>query len=287
MYHKRWFFLLICMLLAATFACNIPFQGTQPEIPTSTVEKEGLPEGNTAEPSSPEDTKPPAEPVQPPTEAPTATTAPEPANLCAHPYYPIKLGDKRAYRSTSDAEVAEYSIEVIAVDEDSFTVHQEYEQYTNDVTWTCTENGIVSGGENLLNFSGMDITTDDFMVQGETLPKAELWETGYAWQQTTTITGTISEEGDQYPIILSLHFDKRITGKEPVSVPAGDYQNAFRVESTVTANYQILVPDLAMPPISFTFATTEWYVQDVGLVKMEMTGDTFSEITELLSYETR
>jgi hypothetical protein len=97
---------------------------------------------------------------------------------------------------------------------------------------------------------------------------------------STTVTSTTTLEGDTMTCILEGHYMQRVIGRESVSVPAGTFPDALKVEyiSTVTV-------------VSCTDGGTSggsvhdyyWYVNGVGFVKMEA-ADGKSYGSELISY---
>jgi len=79
-----------------------------------------------------------------------------------------------------------------------------------------------------------------------------------------------------------------VTAIEAISVPAGDFPNAVRVETASSIGSVISMGGQAQPGVTLEMPYTSWYVEGVGLVRTEMPdffGDGANYITELVSYE--
>jgi predicted regulator of Ras-like GTPase activity (Roadblock/LC7/MglB family) len=70
-----------------------------------------------------------------------------------------------------------------------------------------------------------------------------------------------------------------------ISVLAGDYAEAMRVDSSTQMVITGKAGDISIPPIEFEFQTTTRHVKHVGLVKSEMVDQMGAFTGELLSIE--
>jgi hypothetical protein len=87
---------------------------------------------------------------------------------------------------------------------------------------------------------------------------------------TTTSDATVMQENT-------------IAAIEAVTVPAGSYEEAVRIDSSLTIEVIADVGGVSSPPVSNTFTISAWYVRDVGLVKQ--TSDDMGFLMVLQSLE--
>jgi hypothetical protein len=300
--------LLFTLLGLLATACNpTATPAAQPAQPTATAasseSKESVatatpaltetPVPPTATPVPPTPTPvPPTNTPGPPTTAPTAT--PEPAadtgllGSCFNPYYPIKEGVTWRYRSLSSAsEPTEYSVTYSDVSADGFTTHQIYPDLETETRWTCSESGLVSAQFARIvldQVPGFELESIEF--NGVTLPPAEQWKVGLKWNSEYQITGKMTLEGigpiaANYDIATA----NEIVAIDAISVPAGDYPEALRVDSSTHMVITGKADDVSIPTIEFEFQNTAWHVKDVGLVKSETANQMGTFTTELLAIE--
>jgi hypothetical protein len=81
-----------------------------------------------------------------------------------------------------------------------------------------------------------------------------------------------------------------VTGIEAVSVPAGEFPEAVRVETTGTIGIAMSIGDTAQPATSIDMSFTSWYVEGIGMVRQDVSGllgegEVGDSVTELISVE--
>ena len=258
-----------------------------PVPPTATP----IPPTATPVPPTPTPVPPTSTPVPPtatPTEAPKSAAGPQLTGPCFNPYYPIAEGVTWRYQSLSSlSEATEYSITYSDVSANGFTAHHAYPDLQTETQWTCTESGLVSAQFAQIALSQLpDVELESFEFTGVTLPPAEKWQVGYKWESRYQVTGKMTLEGigpvtADYDITMA----NEIVSTDAVSVPAGNYQNAMRVDLNTQMVMSAKSGDVALPPISFEFKNTNWHVRDIGLVKSEMVHEMGTFSSELLSIE--
>jgi len=235
-----------------------------------------------------------------PTAAPTATTpataeteaagdaAALPSGECGNAYYPVVEG--RVYHYTNDLPgfgVSEYTIRYSDVTPDSFTATTDLG--SGDVlvnTWTCSGDGLLQPEFTQLPGGVEGMTVEFVEAEGVTIPTAALFTTGGTWTTHYVANATMPDMGaGATTMVETIDLTNTFAGVEAVSVPAGDYPEAVRVDTTGTIN----VAMASAPAMDITIAFSSWYVADVGLVRQEMTGllgdDSQPSVTELVAIE--
>jgi hypothetical protein len=230
----------------------------------------------------------PTETAPPPTGTPEQAGRSQDRGLCSNRYFPIEEGVTRRYRALSPVdEPVEYEITFSDVSAEGFTAHQTYPDLEVETEWTCSESGLVS-----VQFArvatdqipGFEVESIDY--EGVTLPPAEQWEVGLQWDSKYQMAGQMTLEGlGTVNANLDISSANEIVSVDAVSVPAGDYENAMRVDSSMQMVLTGRAGDISIPEVEFEFQNTNWYVRDVGLVKSEMVNEAGTFTTELLSIE--
>ncbi len=96
----------------------------------------------------------------------------------------------------------------------------------------------------------------------------------------STSTATTLSMGGKGTVTI----DFTIVSQEPVTVPAGTFNNAFKVHQVITENLAMGAAGISIP-INITFTTDTWYVAGVGQVKSETTIPNAASIDQqLVSY---
>ena len=258
------------------FGCSSPsspaIENTQPTEaqqeqaePTETIPPAQDPI-NTEEP---QDT-PTEEASTPPPEEPQADSQ----SLCSHPYFPIIDGASWTYDAGLDED---YTLRIEETDEDSFRMIQEMmdEDITYAVDWYCTEDGILRGsfGQlDLLNQAAGGEESAEFQFEtleweGQTLPSPESLETGYTWTSFYRLSASLEIESFSQSTEMSVVVDHEIAGFEEVTVPAGTFPEALRVDSNGQIRMALINDEDSTPLGSFDFGYSTWYVEGLGMVK--------------------
>jgi hypothetical protein len=181
----------------------------------------------------------------------------------------------------------EYSLTYSDVVANGFRAHHAYPELKVETQWICSDSGLVSAQFAQLAMSQMsDVEFEQLEFSGVTLPPAAQWKVGFAWDSAYQMTGKMTLEGigpvtTQFDIAAT----NEIAAQEEVTVPAGIYPDAMRVDSNTTIVITGKAGDLEIPPINFEFTNSNWHVKDVGLVRTEMVDQMGTFISELLSVE--
>jgi hypothetical protein len=235
----------------------------------------------------------------PPTAVPT--DEPEPASggegavtggPCFNSFFPIRAGTTWRYRINQTESPVEYTMAYEDITGDAFTVLQAFENLTTetveDVTmesrWQCTETGLLSSEFASISLAQMpDFTFETLDYGGVTLPPADQMAVGATWESTYTINTAYTVEGMDVSVQMEVMLQNEVAAVEQVTVQAGTYPEAYRVDSSgtmqISANAGVSAMDI---PFSYSI----WYVEGVGMVKQTSSdGMGGTTVTELISME--
>ncbi|MGM0399732.1 MAG: hypothetical protein ACQEQT_00360 [Chloroflexota bacterium] len=234
---------------------------------------------------------PPTDTPVPPTATPeaTATSSPssegiasETSGPCHNPFYPIRTDTTWTYRMRGEgAPTDEHSITFTDVSEDTFTTEMIFSDTTVEVRWVCSEEGLVSTeftNFDLPQMSDFQLETIDF--EGTSLPPAGEWEVDTTWDSSYTVKGDIQAQDMTVEATMDVNLQNRIAAVEEVTVPAGTYPQAYRVDSTGKTTMET-----SGMGTEFDINYSNWYVENVGLVKTSSESEDGTYVTELVAIE--
>jgi len=232
--------------------------------------------------------------VAPPPTAPATAetssgdaTAGLPSGNCGNPYYPVVEG--RTYRYTSNLPgfgVSEYSISYSDVTDESFTATTNLGEGDTLVNvWSCSGEGLLQPEFTQLPGAVEGMTVEFVEAEGVTVPTAAMFSAGGSWTTHYVANATMPDMGaGAMTMVETIDLTNTFAGVEAVSVPAGDYPEAVRVDTTGT----ISVAMASAPAMDIELTFSSWYVEGVGMVRQEMTGlldDSAPSVTELVAIE--
>jgi len=209
---------------------------------------------------------------------------------CYHPFFPVADGAFWTYAYES-GEV--YTISIEETGEDTFTMTQimsdEDVEFTAD--WYCSEDGLLRGSfaqVDLLNQVSPDedapeMVFETLLWEGETLPAPELMDTGYTWTSYYSLSADVNLESFSQTMEVEVSIDHEIGAIEEVTVPAGTFPEAYRIDSTGNIDMIMIFGETSNPLSGFEFNYSTWYVEGVGMVKSSSTFsgmDSQVELTE-------
>lgn len=297
-FHRLVLLLVVLMAAAALAACG---GGASEVVEQPTTVAPAATEA-VAEDSSSEEA-PTAEPTAvPPTETPTEEPAAEPtaqttsgvtlAGNCANAYFPVVDGRVYTYSSSiSGFGVSNYTQTYSDVTDDSFTITIDSgsgEPFSN--TWTCTGEGMLSPEFTQMPGGMEGMLSIDFVeAEGVTLPSEDMFQPGESWTTHYVAKAVISIPGSgEMNMTQTIDMTNNVIGIEAVSVPAGDFDSAVRVDTTGA-----IIMDMGDTGMTTTIdmSYSSWYVENIGLVRQEFAsvfgveGANNPSVTELLSFE--
>jgi hypothetical protein len=118
--------------------------------------------------------------------------------------------------------------------------------------------------------------------EGETLPAPELMQIGYTWTSTYALSAEINLEGFSQTMEVQVSIDHEIGAIEEVTVPAGTFPEAYRVDSTGNIKMLMMMGESSNPLSNFEFNFSTWYVEGLGMVQSGSEFSGFSSTTELI-----
>ncbi len=214
---------------------------------------------------------------------------------CANPYFPVVDGTTYRYRSSDGLSgESEYTVTYSEVADDSFVAtynfDDEGETSSFSQTYQCNDEGILSPGP--LQFPeemGMEMEFTVVEANGLTVPASTRMTPGESWTTRYVVQGIGESEGMSFQWEQTMEFENEVVAIEEVSVPAGDYPAAVRVDSTGTISVVTTVGETSMPLMSFDLDQSTWYVENIGMVRQEspdlFTDEGETSVVELVGIE--
>ena len=202
---------------------------------------------------------------------------------CHSVFFPVNQETTWTYQADYDGDVTVYTIEISDITDESITSTMTMPEFSSTVLWYCGEDGLFSTDFAQFNFpvemgDMLDIETVSY--EGLTLPDEDLWEVGYTWDMSFEINMKFSIEGMEFETNAVADLTHVIAAVETVTVPAGTFNEAYRVEQTGTIMITSMGVELPAP-----VNTSTWYVRDVGMVKTVSVDEYGTSTTVLLSVE--
>jgi hypothetical protein len=285
MKHKL-FPLILILSSFFLFACGltglITGKNNQPEEVLAPAEN-----ANQAKTSEAEPTLQAPEPTQTESTPPESTTAedagPEseakPQSACYHPFFPVTTGASWAYQSSMGES---YTLNLREVETDTFVMTQTLEDSdtTFTIDWYCSEEGILRG-----TFGQVDILAE---TSGEETPEITFetlewsWETGTRWTSEYQLAGDVNMQGVEATSEVSVTIEHTLSGVETIEVPAGRFEEAYRVDSKGIIDMVMRMGETSTPVTGITYTYATWYVRDIGMVKSDNSFQGYTETTELI-----
>ena len=245
---------------------------------------EAVAEDAPAPTTAPEPTAAPAEPT--PTLAVVAETDALPAGDCANEFFPVREGLVQHYSTNIPGlDVGEHTMTYSEVTDSSFVVTTNVGE--GDVivhTWQCSGDGLLS--PELTQLPGAEGLTIEFVeATGVTLPPADRFRAGESWSNRYVANAVLSNADEaQMTMVETVELTHTVVGVEAVSVPAGEFPDAVRVDTAGNVNILMSIDGAAGPASDVPMTYSSWYVAGVGLVRQEFTG-LFSDASEAMVTE--
>jgi hypothetical protein len=210
------------------------------------------------------------------------------ASNCYHPLFPISEDAYWQYQVSTNES---YTLTLTNVTEDTFTMTQNFDdsEVLLTVDWLCSEDGLLQGNFAQVDFIDASEGEDDpefnfetLSWEGETLPAKELIEVGYEWTAIYHLGGEMDLEGMTSSIEATVTINYVIAAVEEVTVPAGTFPEAYRIDSQGEVSMVMDFDGTSMPMSGVDFGSSSWYVEDVGLVKSADSFTSMSSQMELI-----
>ena len=234
--------------------------------------------------TAPEPTAAPAEPT--PTLAVAAETGALPAGNCANEFFPVREGLVQRYTTNIPGlDVSEHTMTYSEVSDSSFVVATDIGDGDAIVhTWQCSGDGLLSPELTTLP-GGEEFSIEFVEATGVTLPPADRFQPGESWTNRYVANATLGDPAaPQMTMSQTVELTHTVTGEETISVPAGTFPDAVRVETIGNVNIVMSIDGAAAPANDVPMTYTSWYVAGVGLVRQEFTG-LFADASEAMVTE--
>ena len=201
--------------------------------------------------------------------------------FCDNDFFPLRNDKTWTYNTTSGDSDYDFSWTFKDITDSSFTIVQNFPSLTNEISWECGPDGILSSTySNMAMNSDLNVNYDTLSVTGVALPPANEWAVGKSWDMDYVVGVTLETEGMTIEANGDIATTRTITAIESVTVPAGTYANAYRVDSNGQMTLDLMGNQSTTPLIY-----SDWYVKGVGLVKSSSTQDQLTYDMQLISFE--
>ena len=202
------------------------------------------------------------------------------SDACGVSYFPILADKTWVYRIYQEnGTYVENRVWYEDISDASFTWKQEMAgdpPITTEVQWNCSDEGLISTdyvSSNLPMVMQTMGVAGDYQIEtlefsGITFPASDMWYVGSEWTGSWKVKSQLTiEDMGLVDAEITLTMNNVIGGEEPVSVPAGTYDKAMRVDSTMLIETNITMQGMTIPTINGEYTMTSWFVEGVGMVK--------------------
>ena len=225
-------------------------------------------------------------PVEEAMEEPTEQAAENPFNpaalgSCYNPFNPVMEGKVWKYSMVTGDTTSTMDISYKDVTSSSFTSVQQFPDLSTEVQWTCGPDGLLSSQFANMSIAQVpDLKFETVEVKGVLVPTEDKWQVGYTWNTEYVIKVSFTSGGAAFEGQGNMTVSNKIAATETVIVPAGTYNDAFKVDISGNMVMNIMGTESTLP---LTYST--WYVKDVGMVKSASADPTLTYTIELASLE--
>jgi hypothetical protein len=218
---------------------------------------------------------------------PTGTYTPDYSGPCANVLYPFIEGRQWVYEKTRLDESgstplrSKFSISVVEIT-DSRTILNSLDMatgVTTQATVDCQEGALTNIpmvlvgsilGDNLVRDIQVDYVSGVFAPRSEEL-EASNWN--MTWEGEYVVSGVITLTADGVPVTITLNNSPMTltwqnAGQETLTVPAGTFEDAYKVRGTIRVAASINYAGLTGIG-TLTFEIAQWFTPYVGLLKTE------------------
>ena len=212
---------------------------------------------------------------------------------CGNAFYPVAEGRAMTYRSTLEGfGETNYTTTFTDVSETSFTVTTDVgEGAVIAVTWTCTGDGMLSPEFSQMPGGVEGISIEFAEAEGVTIPTEEMFAPGQSWTTHYVANATMPDVGaGEMTMVQTMDMTNTVVGVEFVSVPAGEFPDAVRVDTSGTIAIALSMGGTPQPASTIEMVYTTWYVRNIGMVRQDMSsllgeGGLGGNVTELVSIQ--
>jgi hypothetical protein len=203
---------------------------------------------------------------------------------CYSPFYPVNQERVWTYEADYPGQpTVQYTIAITEVNDETITSQMDFTEFSSTVVWYCGLDGLFSSDFAQFNIAELPedfVDIETISYDGLTLPKENLWEVGYSWDSSYEIKINMAIEEVALESTATGTFTSTIVAIEAVTVPAGTFPQAYRVDMIGEITMETMGVSIPAPVNSST-----WYVKDVGMVKTVSTDESGTSTTVLLSID--
>jgi hypothetical protein len=218
------------------------------------------------------------------------------SGACGVEYFPVLPDQTWTYRLLqANNSFVESRIWYEDITDNSFVWKQEMDSdppIASQTNWTCSGDGLISTDFVSTNIpmvmQGMgydyDYEIETIEFSGIAYPANDQWFVGSQWTGSWVIESDINVENvGLVHATINATLNNTIGAEESVTVPLATYEEAARVDSTLSLEIKIEAQGMTLPTVKEDYALTSWFVRGVGLVKQ--ISDDIAYSMELISLE--
>lgn len=208
------------------------------------------------------------------------------AQLCDQPFAPVRPNWEWQYR-IQGTNPTTYTIRKTNITDSSFVQVRLSAGSKEEQKIGCSAQGLtpleLGGGGQRSGIGGQPLSYDlDIMsVKGVAIPDFDRWEVGSSWKLVQEIKGMGQQGPIRYNVSGSLETTYTIVAQEVVTVPAGKF-TAYKVQTQFSTHLKATAGIVSIP-INIDAQGTQWYAENVGLIKSIQQGRDSSNTTELVA----
>ncbi len=277
---RNWILILFVLSAVVLASCSSPSSSSATDsVPTEPVAAGETPVATDEIPAD----------EAPPSDAPVGDTALliDTSSVCYNPFFPVSEDASWTFQYDTGET---YKLTIDITGEDTFTITQTLnnDDLVASMDYFCTEEGILQGEFaqiDLLDELGEDGLEIDFKTAewtGHTLPNPDEVDVGSTWTSTYTLSGDMNVGALETTADATVTINYVVGAIEEVTVPAGTFPQAYRVDSTSDMEITLSMGESVVPFSGFNYSSSTWYVEDLGMIKSSDTFEGGSSAVELV-----
>jgi hypothetical protein len=207
------------------------------------------------------------------------------SDSCANLLLPIRVGATWTYNLSSSISDT-FTRSIVSADSSGFTDQDVFGTgVTRQGKWNCEQGNLIAlnpaeGGSASVTTTNVTVDFQTTELSGVTIPAAV--HAGDTWTQTMTLEGIENINGTDIPAKNQFSNTCTAIGGESVTVQAGTF-DAMRVDCQTNINITITMSGQDIQN-AIEFSSSNWYAENVGLVKTTTSGSGLDSTIELISY---
>lgn len=209
------------------------------------------------------------------------------AQLCDQPFSPVRPGWEWQYRVTG-GHTSSYFIRKTSLSEDSFVQIRQSAGGREETIYRCTPEGIApvdfgtqGGGRIEAGVQPVSYDLSVVKVTGVAIPDYDRWALGSSWKLVLEVRGTAQQGPVRFNLSGTLETTYQVVAQETIATPAGRFVT-YKLQTTFVTRFRANAGPFSIP-FNFESEGTNWYAENVGLVKSVQKSREGERVTELIA----